>query len=660
MYDFLDKHKRAVQIVLALIMLPFMLVGVDWYFRGGGKDEPVATVGGEKITRQEFDQALRDQSERLRQTMGRNFDPAMLDNPDVRYAVVENLVNQRLLAAEASRERFRISDAQLADFIAGLPAFQEEGKFSRERYRALLQDQNMTPAMFEDRVRRDLALAPLQEPIASGSIVARASAARYLSLVEQRREIEQATIDAEAFAKDVKVDDAAVKAFYDQNPNAFMTPEQARFEYAILSTDVLGGKLAVDPADVRKQYEANLASYTTPEERAASHILIAVRPDASDADKAAAKAKASAIAAQVRASPASFAEVAKAQSQDPGSAPQGGALGSFGRGSMVKPFEDAVFEAKPGDIVGPVQTDFGWHVIRVTGAKPATQRPFEEVKGQIEADLKRARAQEKFQAAADQFQNLVYEQADSLEGVGKALDIPVQTTPTFVTRAQAQQIGRNSPKFAEALFSPASLQAKRNTEAIEVGPSTLIAGRILEHKPAAPRPFDEVRAEIRRQLERKAASEAAERVGREKLALLEQGKSAKDVGLTFGKPVELTRTQASAAFPPDVLAKAFQADASKLPAYFSGTTPRGGFSIYRLTRVIEPEALDEARLTLAGERMGEQLGREFVNAYLASLRARADVKIDQAMLEGTGKDSGGGAAPRPARPAPAGGRGRPF
>ncbi|MBP8139509.1 MAG: SurA N-terminal domain-containing protein, partial [Burkholderiales bacterium] len=279
MYDFIEKHKRAVQIVLAMIMLPFMLVGVDFYFRGGGSNEAVATVGGEKVTREQFDQALREQGDRLRQSMGRSFDAAMLDNPDVRYAVVENLVNQRLLAAEASRERFRVSDARVAEVIAGIPAFLEDGKFSPERYRALLLQQNLTPAMFEERVRRDLALAPLQEPIASGSIVARASAARYLSLVEQRREIASATIDAEAFAKGVKVDDAAVKAFYDANPTAFMTPEQARFEYAILSVDALGGNVAVDPADVRKYYDTNLASYTTQEERAATHILMAVRPD---------------------------------------------------------------------------------------------------------------------------------------------------------------------------------------------------------------------------------------------------------------------------------------------------------------------------------------------------------------------------------------------
>jgi peptidyl-prolyl cis-trans isomerase D len=633
MYDFLDRHKRAVQVMLGMVALPFAFFGVDFYFRGGGADDVVATVGSQKIMRAEFDNALREQGERMRNAMGgRGYDPALLDNPEVRFAVVENLVNQRLLADEARKERFRVSDAQLAQFIADIPAFQEDGKFSTERYKTLLQGQNMTPAIFEDRVRRELAQSPLQDPLTQGAIVANASAARYLSLLEQRREVAAATIDAEAYAKDAKVDDAAVKAFYDQNPTAFVTPEQARIEYALLSIDALAGKATVDAAEVRKQYDANVATYSTPEERTASHILIAAKPDASDAEKAAAKQKATDIAAQVRAAPQRFAEIAKKESQDPGSAPQGGELGSFGRGTMVKGFEDAAFAAKPGDIVGPVQTDFGWHVIRVTGAKAATQRPFDEVKGTIEADLKRQRAQQKFQTAADQFQNLVYEQADSLEGVGKTLDIPVQTTG-FVTKSQLQQLGRNSAKFADAVFSPASVQAKRNSEAIEIAPNTLMAARVVEYKPAAPRPFDEVKAEIRRQLERRMAADAAERVGRAKLALLQQGKSDKDASVTFARPIELARNQSGAGVPPDALLKIFQADPTKFPAYVTGTTPRGGFAIYRVTKVIEPTSLDEARLKLASERMGEQLGREFATAYLASLKSRADVKINQQQLE---------------------------
>ena len=225
----------------------------------------------------------------------------------------------------------------------------------------------MTPAMFEQRLRQELVLAPLSEPLASGNIVAKSSAERFVALLEQQREVAAATVDAEPFAKDVKVDDAAVKAFYDQNQVAFQTPEQAKIEYVLLTLPALSAKVTVDSAEVRKQYDDNLKTYSKAEERHASHILVAVKPGASDADKAAAKGKAERLAKEVRAAPARFAEIAKTNSDDPGSAAQGGDLGTFARGSMVKAFEDAVFAAKSGDIVGPVETEFGYHVIREIG-----------------------------------------------------------------------------------------------------------------------------------------------------------------------------------------------------------------------------------------------------------------------------------------------------
>jgi peptidyl-prolyl cis-trans isomerase D len=264
-------------------------------------------------------------------------------------------------------------------------------------------------------VRRALIQTPLQEPIAGASIVAKSNVERYLGLVDQKREVAYASIGSEAFRKDVKVDDAAVKTYYDANQSAFQTPEQAKIEYVSLTPDSLGSQANIDPAAVRKQYDENMKQYAKAEERQASHILIAVKPDAKDDEKAAAKKKAEDLAAQARRAPAKFAELAKENSQDPGSATQGGDLGFIARdGSMVKPFEDAVFSGKEGDIIGPVQTDFGWHVIKVTAVKPAKTQSFEEVRAQIEQDLKRQQAMRNFVDAASQFENLVYEQAESL------------------------------------------------------------------------------------------------------------------------------------------------------------------------------------------------------------------------------------------------------
>jgi peptidyl-prolyl cis-trans isomerase D len=630
MFDFVYRKKRVVQVILGLITLPFAFFGVDYYFRGGGSATEIARVGGETISQVEFANAISDQQDRMRQSAGKDYDPTVFSNPEVRYSMLEQLIGQRVLEQQVRRGNLRVSDAQLAQFIGELAPFQEDGKFSRAKYEQLLGSQNMTPLAFEQRVRQELTVAPLQEPIANGNITAMSNVERYLALLDQQRQVAVATVPADAYLKDVKIDDAAVKAFYDANQGVFQVPDEVKIEYLVLTPDSLVGQITVDAAEVKKQYDDNIKQYTKAEERQASHILVAVKPDATDADKAAAKQKAEALAASARKMPAKFAELAKQNSQDPGSAGQGGDLGSFARdGSMVKPFEDAVFSGKQGDILGPVQTDFGWHIIRITGVKPGKTQSLDEAKAQIEQDLKRQKATRKFVEAADQFQNLVYEQADSLQAAAKALNLEVKTTP-MLTRTQVQALAQNSPKFVQAVFSAESLQAKRNTEALEVAPNTLMAARVIDYKPATMRPFDDVRVEIRRQLERNAASELAQKTAKEKLALLEQGK---DAGLSFGKPVTLTRNQAQPGFPPDALIKIFHADANKLPAYVAAPAERGSFSVYKVIQVVTPPAPDPERLKAFNNRVGDQVGHELFNAYLASLKSKADVKINQANLE---------------------------
>ncbi len=632
MFDLLHKHKTFAQMVLALVTLPFAFFGVDYYFRSGESAKAVATVGGSKIEQREYDNLMREQQERMRQALGARYDPAMLDTPAVRYALLDQLVNQRLLENLGSAEHFRVTDGQLRQFIAALPPFQEDGKFSATKYAEVLAGQGMTPLQFEQRVRGELQLSPLQDPIVGGSFAAQAAVRQYLALAEQKREVAFASVAAAPFEKSVAVTDAEIKAYYDKNPGDFQTQEVAKIEYLTLSQDALAAQMKVDPAEVKQAYQANARQYTTAEERQASHILIAVKPDASAAEKAAAKAKATMILEKARAKPEDFAALAKEYSQDPGSSQQGGDLGSFARGSMVKPFEDAVFAAKVGDIVGPVETSFGYHIIKVTGITPAHVQTFDEVKGRIEADLRRQKATEKFASAAEQFQNLVYEQADSLAGAAKALDLKVETT-SLMTRAQIQQLALGNEKFVKALFSPDSLQAKRNTEAIEVAPNTLMAGRILEYKPATLRSFADVRDDIRKLLAHRAASALAQKAGQDKLALLAQGKTGAEVGIEFGKPVTLDRTQVQAGFPADALKSVFEADARKLPAYVGTADASGDYSIYRIDKVIDAPAPDAAKLASVGAGIGSEIGREMMTAYLASLRAGTEVKINQAVLE---------------------------
>jgi peptidyl-prolyl cis-trans isomerase D len=631
MYDLVYKHKRIAQFILALIMIPFAFFGVDYYFRSSGGDGDVATFDGGKIGEADFAQAVREQQDSLRRS-AQGVDPAIFDNPEVRFNLLQQLIGERLLEKKGAELRFQVENAQVVDRIASDPRFRDGGNFSLDTYKRLLAQAGIPEAAFEASIRKQLLTERLVDPIARGGIVGRTTGEAFMNLVEQRREVLVAVVDAEQFAKDVKVDEAQAKAFYEANIAAFNTPEEVKFEYVVLTQDALLGQATVTSDEVKAQYESAARTYTQAEQRDAAHILVAVKPDASDAEKASAKKRAEELAAQVKANPAKFGDLARQHSQDPGSAPQGGELGSNPRGTMVKSFDDAVFAMKVGEITGPVQSEFGWHVIKLNGITAAKTRPFDDVKTEIETDLRRQKVGQKFATAADEFQNLVYEQARSLAGVGKALNLPVETSP-WVTRAQAQEIARGNAKFVQALFSAESISGRRNTEAIEVGPGVLMAGRIVEHRPAAPRPFDQVKDEILRQLARNAASELAQKAGREKLALLQQGKAEKEVDVAFAKPLTLLRNQSQPGVTPEALTRIFQVDAAKVPQFVGVPTERGGFAIYKVVKVVAPPPPEPGKLAAATNRIGELQNREVFDAYMNALKAKANVQVNQASLE---------------------------
>ena len=631
MFDLVQKHKRIAQFILLLIGIPFMFFGVDYYFRGTDSAGEIAKFDGGKITEAEFAQAIRDQQENLRRS-AQGVDPAIFDNPEVRFNLLQQLLRERLVEKKGNDLHFRVSNTEVFDRIAADPRFREGDRFALDVYKNLLRQAGIAEPAFEESIRRQILAERIVDPISRGGVVPRASGAAFVNLVEQQREVEVANIDVEPFVKEVTVDNAQERAFYDANAAAFKTPEEAKFEYVVLTQDVLLAQIAVTPEEVKAQYESSAKTYRQEEQRQAAHILIAVKPDAGEAERAAAKKTAEDLAAQAKANPAKFADLARQRSQDPGSAAQGGDLGSNPRGAMVKAFDDAVFALKPGEITGPVESEFGWHVIRLLGVTPEKTQSFDAVRTQIETELRRQKVGQKFAAAADQFQNLVYEQADTFAPVAKALGLTIQTSP-LVTRAQAQEIALGSAKFVQALFSPESIAAKRNTDAIEVGPGTMMAARMVEFKPAAVRAFDDVKGEIHRQLVRQAAADRAQKAGREKLALLEQGKSERDVGVVFAKPVLLMRNRAQPGFTGEAITRIFQADAAKVPTYVGAASESGGFSIYKLVRAILPPEVDPGKVAAARAKIGEMQNREMFDAYVATLRAKAKVEVNQRNLE---------------------------
>jgi peptidyl-prolyl cis-trans isomerase D len=364
-----------------------------------------------------------------------------------------------------------------------------------------------------------------------------------------------------------------------------------------------------------------------PEERRASHILIATKPDDKEAQLAAAEAKARAIAEQVRKNPKSFAEVAKKESQDPGSGAQGGDLGFFQPKTMVKPFADAAFAAKKGDIVGPVKSDFGYHVIMVTDVKPAKVKSLADATPELEATLKKQIAARQFAESAEAFSNTVYEQPTSLKPAADILKVPVQQSG-WIVKGQTPLPLLSNPKLQAEIFSDDAIKAKRNTSAVEVSPGVLVAARVVEHKPAESKPLDAVRVEIERKLQREAALKLARADGEAKLKALQAGRAD---AVKF-PPVLAVNRQKSGGLPPQVLDRAFRADAKKLPAYAGVETPMG-YSLVQVAKVVDLDKVEDAQRKALGSQLRQAVSIAELEATLANIRNRVGVSVRKDVLE---------------------------
>lgn len=632
MFDAVRNNKKIVQIFLALITLPFAFWGVDSYIKQVGSGSELASVGDSNISSQQFEQAMRDQQERMRKAMGAAFRPEMTNTPEARQAVLNSLIDQRLLLLEAAKGRLGSGDELLRDIISKIPSLQENGQFSMSRYETALRAQGMSQAQFESQLRQDLTMQQLVGAISDTGIVSATATEAMLRIQAEERQVAELRIAPEQFAAQVKIDDAAVRKHYEENLKQFELPEQTRAEYVVLSLDSLLGQIGLTETEIKSWYEGHLERYQQAEERRASHILVLAGADTPDADKGKAKEKAEAILKEVQKSPAKFAELAKKHSQDPGSAEKGGDLGFFGRGMMVKPFEEAAFQQKEGDISGLVQSEFGYHIIKVTGVKSGKQRSLEEARPEIERELKQQAAMRKFAEAAEAFSNMVYEQSDSLQPVAEKFKLKIQQSNWLPKNPPPQVAAALGPlgneKILKGLFSEDSLKNKRNVEAVEIAPNTLLAARVVEHKPAAARPFDAVKGDIEARLRAQAQAELTRKAGEEKLAGLRQGGEDK---LSWALVKNVSRLQGRQV-PPVAMQAIFKADVQKLPAYV-GVEAGGGYMLYKIMKVGQPEKADANALKVLQREYSTMAAQEDFAAYLSALRSRYKIEINKSALE---------------------------
>ncbi len=613
MFDLVYKNKRIVQVILALMTIPFAIWGIESYTRVGSSRDAVATVNGIDITRRELDERMAGQIEQVRRAFGSQVDPSMFDTPETRRALLDGLISQRLVMSEAARRHLFMTKAAVIDAIAQAPEFQENGQFSEPRFAAYLASRSLTAERYVVDLQTELPLARLVNSVADAAIAPRTVTSRLLALEAQKREVSEVRIFGQQYLSQTGVDEAQIKTYYDANPAEFRSPERVRAEYVMLSADALARQDPVTEAEVKAAYEQRASQFSVAESRSLSHILVKTKDEA---DK---------ILAEVRKSPARFAELAKKHSLDTGSAEKGGDLGAVSKEALDPKLAEAVFAMKQGEL-RVAESQFGFHVLRVTAVQSGKGRSLEEVRKELTAELSKQKGARKFAEMGEVFSNMVYEQSDSLKPAAEKFKLRVNTTG-WIAKTARQELGAlDNPKLLAALFSTDALKGKRNTDAVQVAPGVLVAARVIEHRPEEQIKYDEVKAAVGEMLRRRAAAALAQKDGEAKLAELKNGK---DAGLKWSPARTVSRREAQG-MPPEALQRVVSADVSTLPAYVGVNFPEG-YLLLRVSKVIEADAKQADPQSAA--RIGGLYGRSEYDAYVGSLRARGDVEINPSTLE---------------------------
>ena len=627
MFDSIRNHSKIWMGLLFLLVIPsFVLFGLDSYSRFEDKGAVVARVDGQKITQTEWDSAHQAEVDRIRVSMP-NLDPKLLDSAEARYATLDRLVNERLIARASEKQLLVTSDQRLARYlqqdpsIAGLRG--ADGKLDMERYRQLAASQGMTPEMLEARVRRDLSNQQVLAGLQGSVFATQRQTDMALDAYLQRREIQVQRWMPSDFASKVQVTDADLERYYQEQSERFRSVENADVEFLVLDVAALQDKIVLPEQDLKTYYEQNLQRLGGQEQRRASHILVNAAKDLPAADKQKARAKAESLLAAVRKAPKTFAEVARKNSDDTGSASRGGDLDFFARGAMVKPFEDAAFALQKGDISDIVESDFGFHIIQLTEIKQPQAPSFESMRPQLEADLRKQQAQRQFAELAETFSNSVYEQSDSLAPVAERLKLTVQKAQGLTrTPAAGAQGVVNNPKLLQAVFSEDSVVKRRNTAAVEVAPNTLVSARVVNHRPAAVRPLEEVKADVRQLLIQAKSAELAKAEGQARLAAWKN----EPAQANLGQALTVSREQAQGQ-PQALVEAALRADPAHMPALTGVDLGSQGYALVRVNKIVPRPEMTSQQAEQSRQQFARLWGQAESQAYLASLKAQFKVEM---------------------------------
>jgi len=619
--------------IVGLIAIPFMFWGIQSYLGVGGAVD-VATVNDTEITVQQFQRELQQQQRQLREMFGGKIPPELAEGEAMKQSVLGNMIRREVLRQVTLDGGWRVSDLAIAEAIKSSPQFQVDGRFSKQRYEQLLASQRISKPAYEAFVRADLQLDQLRDTVNASGFLVKADRRRFLELQGQKRVVDYAIIDKKKVGGDVAVGEEEIETYYEQNKARFMTPEKVKLEYLALDREKMAEAIEVSDDEARAVYARDKASFRTPETRKASHILLRVGAGDDPEKKKAAAEKAEKIYQELT-SGADFAEAAKKYSDDKLSRDNGGSLGSISRGDMPKAFEEALFSLKEGEISRPVKTAQGYEIIRLDAVEGGEQKPYDEVKAQIVADIRSQAVDSRFSDLSDQLVTLTYENPETLDVAAEDLRLEIQETD-WVTREKGEGIAAD-PKVLRMAFSEDVLGNGQNSEAIELDDGAVVVIRVKAHEPAAPRPLEAVRADIAELLRAKKLAAKARETGRAMVQKLKNGTPLQTVAAEVGaevKSAEVSRQTTD--LPLALMQRVFTmtAPVEGKPAYEGVALPDGNFALVVLKRVVVPKVTDEQlRKNPELDRLLAEYNDRYYQGLYKAIESRQDIEVFSEQLQ---------------------------
>jgi peptidyl-prolyl cis-trans isomerase D len=616
--------------ILGILIVPFALVGVNQYFTSS-TGNIVARINEKEITFNDFNQSFSNYRRRMQSIMGAAYDPVEFDGLIIRREHLDSLIDQELITQAAESMGLDVDDATLAEEIGKIPAFQVDGEFNVDVYQSRLQIQGLTPNQFQNEMRLQFVVSQLPRNITASSIATPAELTEFVALLDQKRTFRTAMVPAEKAEPPVEFSEEDITAWYDSHNDDYQSQEQVVIEYVELDAAFLPAGLPPEEDLLREQFETQKARFISPEQRQVSHILIEVAADAGEADKETARQIAEDLSKRAR-DGEDFATLAKENSQDQGSASQGGDLGWVETGVMVQAFENAMYElSMEAPISEPIQTGFGWHVIQLREIREATGMSFDEARMILVTEYNEDIAARAFLEQADRLVDLIYEDPTTLESAALVMELQVDEIGPF-TRAGGEGIAA-FPEVIEAAYSDLVLLQGSVSDPVNLDENRLVMIKLKEHLPVALKPLEEVRDDVIASLNDKLARDNANAVAMELLSALQSGEDEFEVLATEAElAYALNEAVGRNSFVPDVtlVKEVFKLQLPVEDAPVQTVLPTStGFAVVSLDSV-EQGKLDQGSL-IASQQYERVLANSSASqeAYglIRQLRYNADVEV---------------------------------